>query len=112
MSSYFRYPVEYGGSYTLTKDDSVYIVTSNGATITLPNPQDASLLGKLFIIKTAIDLYTTPININVASGSGNNLIDNSFASIQISEGYGALSFICSNSPNGNTWFAISKLSNI
>lgn len=112
MSAYFRYPVKHGNTYTLTKDDTIYIVNTDGASITLPNPSDNSLLGKLFVIKASVDLYTTPITINVASGDGNTLIDNSVSSILIAEGYGAVSLICSNSNSGNTWFAISKWSNL
>ena len=112
MSAYFRYPVKHGNTYTLTKEDTIYIVTTNGASITLPNPDDANLLGKLFVIKASIDQYTTPITINVESGTGNTLIDNSAPSIQITEGYGAVSLICSTSPNGNTWFAINRWSTL
>lgn len=112
MSAYFRYPVKHGNTYTLTKDDTIYIVTTNGASVTLPNPEDANLLGKLFVIKASVDQYTTPITINVASGDGNTLIDNSVSSILIQEGYGSVSLICSNSDSGNTWFAINRWSSL
>ncbi len=112
MSAYFRYPVKHGSSSTLTKDDTIYIVTTDGATITLPNPSDNYLIGKLFVIKVSVDIYTTPITINVASGVGNTLIDNSVSSIQIAEGYGSVSLICSTSPDGNTWFALGKWTNV
>ena len=106
MSSYFRYPVQYGGSYSLTKNDAVYIITVDGASIVLPNPEDNNLIGKRYEIKVSVSPYTTPINISVASGSGNTLIDNSLSTYQITNGTGCASFICSPSPNGNVWFVI------
>lgn len=112
MSAYFRYPVKHGSSFTLTKDDTIYIVNTDGATITLPNPSDNNLIGKLFVIKVSVDQYTTPITINVASGVGNTLIDNSSSTILIQEGYGSVSLICSTSSDGNTWFALGKWTNL
>jgi hypothetical protein len=107
MSAYFRYPVKYGGAYTLTKDDTIYLVTVNGATITLPNPSDDNLIGKLFIIKVNVEEWSTPNILNVQAGVGNTLIDNSVISLELGL-YSSTSLICSTSPLGNTWFIINK----
>jgi hypothetical protein len=67
----------------LTKDDTIYLVTVNGATITLPNPSDNNLIGKLFIIKVNVEEWSTLDILNVAAGVGNTLIDNSVSSLEI-----------------------------